>query len=143
MDICIICFENQEIHNCTILTCGHSFHLECIYKYISSQCSYKFYNINCPLCRKSINKRIFYNIYDIYISEFIKQEKHISDQISYYNRKLSWINIKKYFVKKNYKFIIDEYNENICELYIFLSTLKCIKSKLEKERYFLCLPNSI
>ena len=44
-NICVICLENNNINNNTILYCKHIFHKECIEKWFE-------HNKTCPICKR-------------------------------------------------------------------------------------------
>jgi hypothetical protein len=52
-DTCVICYieysETKDMSCCELL-CGHYFHYDCIYKWLSE------YNNKCPLCKGSVGK---------------------------------------------------------------------------------------
>jgi hypothetical protein len=64
MDTCAVCHEN--LHEHTVIDCGHAFHYECIIEWLKHQ-------QNCPLCRRNtaipIDKRMI--MYDPAIEKAI------------------------------------------------------------------------
>ena len=61
MEECTICLENTTLERTKITDCKHTFHTECLEKWLTT-------NNSCPLCRTNINPSFITNISDTYIT---------------------------------------------------------------------------
>ena len=77
-DECIICFEKFNQKDNIILQCEHQYHRKCLKRWVKEQ-------DNCPLCRKTLNKK--------------------ECNLLYANSELAYLNILK-FSKTSLEFII-------------------------------------
>ena len=77
-DECVICFEKFNKKDNIILRCDHQYHRTCLKRWVKEQ-------DNCPLCRKTLNKKEYNSLYT--------------------NSELAHLNILK-FSKTSLKFII-------------------------------------
>lgn len=123
---CSICIENFDNQNSITLSCNHTFHSECIMKYIETEFNnYRKQHQNericckqfkCPLCRKSISCKdsnpLIYNYYQKYKQQYKQIDKQINklqNEIYLFTFKFQ---VKKLFRKINqqeaYKFLIED-----------------------------------
>lgn len=122
--LCVICIEECNIHdNIITLNCNHLFHDHCIRKYIA----HRLYNVNCPLCRNPINKKV---ILSSHIKELQTIQNEITHLISKIKRKLIWYSIKNRFSKICYNPLISDLDETLCELYFNLSIIRNEKREI-------------
>ena len=160
-DICAICIEDIpiEYHDFKYtdpflikLTCGHIFHIDCIYNYMVHQYNSQYiektflYNdlskYKCSLCRKKIHRKLL-----VYVSKInYTRSKETFDDVKYKLKSLKkqhnlfyWkAHLKRIFIKMSRKDIYNYINKNetyIEEIdeYIDLHALK--KKELESAHY--------
>ena len=89
LEDCVICFETLTIEKTINLPCKHSFHLDCIKKWVKESAT-------CPMCRKKISSIFIENetppevansIYDLLSEDIIFEDReryhHMTPVMSY------------------------------------------------------------
>jgi hypothetical protein len=94
-DECIICLEKFNKKDNIILLCNHQYHRTCLKRWAKEQ-------DNCPLCRKTLNKKEYNSLYT--------------------NSELAYLNIMK-FSKTSLEFIIVGPLILLCDLIILAGNL--------------------
>lgn len=118
-NFCEICSSRLD-NNCVTLECNHCFHYDCLLKSMKIR-DIKFYNMQCPYCRKSIDflpllpgEKPIKNIHKEY-NEFIQKE----NSKYFINNKIKITNGKY----KNQQGIIKQINDKTIQVNLDISNI--------------------
>lgn len=125
--VCCICsdfFENNEEVSIAAAQCGHTFHTDCLMKWLETSST-------CPHCRKRVNKNTVIKKLFFDVGEDAEEEVVDSDKLK---NELSSMKLKLMQKEKEKKCVMEEKNDLVGKIREVEKTQKDLESSYKQEQ---------